>query len=384
MVSCSLGCGRLKAVLQRKSIPFFLLTGPPEKVVAAWLRRQGVGAVVTDFDPLRIKKAWKQSVSEKVDAPFYESDTHNVVPCWVTSQKQEYGAYTIRPKVHKFLKEYLDPFPELNTHKIPWRRGIPKNNWDETIRRLRTDRSVSEVEWIKPGEREARKALSAFIKRKLPHYEKLRNDPTQDGQSNLSPYLHFGQLSVQRVALEVLKEDTPADVKEVFLEELIVRRELSDNFCYYNPDYDKVSGFPEWSRRTLDRHRKDPRAFIYSLEQLENAETHDDLWNATQMEMVKRGKMHGYMRMYWAKKILEWTRSPEVAVDTAIYLNDRYELDGRDPNGYAGIAWSIGGLHDRAWSEREIFGKIRYMSYNGCKTKFDVKRYIEQIKSLGP
>ena len=171
-------------------------------------------------------------------------------------------------------------------------------------------------------------------------------------------------------------------MKNAFLEELIVRRELSDNFCYYNPDYDNIGGFPDWARKTHDKHRKDPRAVIYSRDQFEHAQTHDDLWNAAQMEMVKRGKMHGYMRMYWAKKILEWTQSPEIALETAIYLNDRYEIDGRDPNGYTGIAWSIGGVHDRAWSERSVFGKVRYMSYNGCKSKFNIKKYIERINSL--
>jgi len=162
------------------------------------------------------------------------------------------------------------------------------------------------------------------------------------------------------------------------LEELVVRRELSDNFCFYNPNYDRFAGFPEWARKTLDAHRTDRREHIYSLDNFENAGTHDDLWNAAQIEMTVKGKMHGYMRMYWAKKILEWTETPEDALDVATYLNDKYELDGRDPNGYTGIAWSIGGVHDRAWGERPVFGKIRYMSYNGCKSKFNVKEYIEK------
>jgi deoxyribodipyrimidine photo-lyase len=174
----------------------------------------------------------------------------------------------------------------------------------------------------------------------------------------------------------------PAAVKEAFLEELTVRRELADNFCNYNPSYDQCDAFPDWAKKTLDEHRKDRREFIYSREELENGLTHDQLWNAAQLELVKRGKMHGYMRMYWGKKILEWTRSPEEALKYAIYLNDRYELDGRDPNGYAGIAWSLGGVHDRAWNERPVFGKIRYMSYNGCKSKFNVNKYIEYATNL--
>jgi len=163
---------------------------------------------------------------------------------------------------------------------------------------------------------------------------------------------------------------------------LIIRRELSDNFCNYNPFYDSINGFPDWARDSLDRHRADKRDYKYSFEQLENAETHDDLWNAAQLEMVRKGKMHGYLRMYWAKKILEWTEQPEEALEYALILNNRYELDGRDPNGYTGIAWSIGGLHDRAWGERQIFGKIRYMSYAGSSKKFDIKKYIKKVEQI--
>ena len=168
-----------------------------------------------------------------------------------------------------------------------------------------------------------------------------------------------------------------------FLEELVVRRELADNFCYYNAHYDQFDGFPK-AKETLREHQKDRREYIYTPKEMEAAQTHDDLWNAAQLEKVYRGKMHGYLRMYWAKKILEWTQSPQDALQVAIYLNDRYELDGRDPNGYTGIAWSIGGLHDRAWKERAIFGKVRYMSYNGMKSKFDLKMYIRQVESAMP
>ena len=207
----------------------------------------------------------------------------------------------------------------------------------------------------------------------------MRNDPTREGQSDLSPYLHFGQIAAQRVALEVEGAPAGTKAKEAFLEELIVRRELSDNFCYYHPQYDSVACFPQWARKTLDEHHDDPREYLYTPAQFEQAQTHDDLWNAAQREMVQTGKMHGYLRMYWAKKILEWTSSPEEALKIAIYLNDRYELDGRDPNGYTGIAWSLGGVHDRAWAERKVFGKIRYMSYKGCKAKFDVAAYFKNF-----
>jgi deoxyribodipyrimidine photo-lyase len=376
------GMQEVESNLAEKNIPLHLLTGKPENVVVDWLRTNDIKVMVTDFDPLRIKREWKQRISERIKIPFYEIDAHNIVPCWVLSQKQEYGAYTIRPKIQRDLEEYLEEFPKLKIHAIPWKKRAAKIDWNVVKRAITVDRSVSEVVWIRPGEREARRALTKFIKHKLPLYEETRNDPAMNGQSDLSPYLHFGQLSAQRVALEVARTDATEDAKDAFLEELIVRRELSDNFCFYNPDYDRFAGFPDWAKKTLDKHRKDPRTYIYSLNQFENGDTHDNLWNAAQMEMAKRGKMHGYMRMYWAKKILEWTPSPEIALETAIYLNDKYELDGRDPNGFTGIAWSIGGVHDRAWNERNVFGKIRFMSYNGCKSKFDVKNYIEHIKSL--
>jgi deoxyribodipyrimidine photo-lyase len=208
-------------------------------------------------------------------------------------------------------------------------------------------------------------------------YDERRNDPTQEGQSNLSPYLHFGQISAQRVALTVSASTLPKKDKDAFLEELIVRRELSDNFCYYTKDYASVDAFPEWAQKTLAEHRHDKREYVYTYATFAKAKTHDELWNAAQRELLRTGKMHGYMRMYWAKKILEWTNDPETAMAIAIKLNDTYELDGRDPNGYTGIAWSIGGVHDRAWFDRPIFGKIRYMSANGARSKFDVDAYIK-------
>jgi deoxyribodipyrimidine photo-lyase len=224
--------------------------------------------------------------------------------------------------------------------------------------------------------------LKGFMREGLRSYDEARNDPTVDGQSNLSPYLHFGHISAQRVALAIRESDVGGKSRDAFLEELIVRRELSDNFCFYNRDYDRFEGFPSWAQTTLKQHLRDKRDYRYTLEQFESAGTHDELWNAAQMEMAKTGKMHGYMRMYWAKKILEWTESPEDALKIAMFLNDKYELDGRDPNGYVGCAWSIGGVHDRAWFERPVFGKIRYMSYNGCKSKFNVDAYVQKNKRL--
>jgi len=367
--------------LRGKNIPFILLPGDPEEQIPRFVARERISVLVKDFDPLKIKRIWKTSVSGKIAIPFFEVDTHNIVPCWIASDKMEYAAYTIRPKIRKHLSEFLEPFPRIRKHPHRFNRKTGRINWERVRANIIADRTVPEVSWINPGEKEAARALKKFISKKASDYAKTRNDPTLDGQSGLSPWIHFGHLSAQRVALDMMEGAVSRDSREAFLEELIIRRELSDNFCLYNGKFDSFDGFPEWARKTLDKHRNDKREYVYGLKKFENAETHDPLWNAAQIEMVTTGKMHGYMRMYWAKKILEWTGSPEAAMKIAIYLNDRYEMDGRDPNGYAGISWSIGGVHDRAWGERPVFGKIRYMSYAGARSKFDVKAYIERFSS---
>jgi deoxyribodipyrimidine photo-lyase len=371
------GLAEVEQDLRDHHIPFHLLAGAPEVEVPKFCRQSKAGSLVTDFDPLRLKRQWKEAVARKLDIPFFEVDAHNIVPCWVASQKLEYGAYTFRPKVRRALPEFLEEFPELQKQPAAWGEASAID-WQGILAGLQVDRRVPEVSWLTPGENAARRVLSDFLENKLAHYPDWRNDPTREGQSHLSPYLHFGQIAAQRVVLEVEALPAAPQAKEAFLEELIVRRELADNFCYYHPHYDTVAGFPPWAQKTLQEHRDDPREYLYTLAQLEQAQTHDALWNAAQRQMVKTGKMHGYMRMYWAKKILEWTSSPEEALQVAIYLNDRYELDGRDPNGYTGIAWSLGGVHDRAWRERKVFGKIRYMSYKGCQAKFDVAAYIKK------
>ena len=376
------GLQEVEKNLSKKNIPFFLLSGSPEDEIPGFIKKSKVSALITDFNPLRIKRKWEDAVARNIDIPFYQVDAHNIVPCWIASSKQEYSAHTFRPKLYRALPEFLGEYTTLKKHPFSWKGEMRKINWEKSLKLLDIDLTILETEWIKAGEEEARQVLHDFLENKLSFYNKQRNDPTRDGQSNLSPYLHFGQISAQRVALEVLQASIDKKSQEAFWEELIVRRELSDNFCLYNINYDNFEGFPEWAKKTLNKHRNDKREYIYTLKQFENARTHDALWNAAQWEMVKRGKMHGYMRMYWAKKILEWTESPEKAIEIAIYLNDRYELDGRDPNGYVGIVWSIGGVHDRAWNERPVFGKIRFMSYNGCKAKFNVSKYIEYVQSI--
>jgi deoxyribodipyrimidine photo-lyase len=374
------GLAEAERALADLSIPFVLLRGEPAGTIPVFLKQIDAAALVTDFDPLRVKRRWKREVGERITLPFYGVDAHNIVPCFFVSGKQEFAARTIRPKISRLLRSFLTDFPAPK--KMPRSSiGLAADgaDWKSVLGSFETDRSVPETRFFEPGAKAAAAALRRFIRERLADYDEARNDPVADGQSGLSPYLHFGQISAQRVALEVRKARAPLASKKAFLEELIVRRELADNYCFYNDDYDSFAGFPDWAKRTLERHRRDPREYLYSRRELEAGRTHDSLWNAAQLEMVRTGKMHGFMRMYWAKKILEWSETPEDAMAAAVYLNDRYELDGRDPNGYTGCAWSIGGVHDRPWFERPVYGQVRYMSAAGAARKFDVGAYIEKV-----
>ena len=373
------GLSETRHTLQKLNIEFLFLQGKPEKVINELIEKRSVGTVVVDHNPLNVYRKRIKRVIGKTNIPFYQVDSHNIVPCWITSSKKEYAAYTIRPKIKNNLNTYLTDIPQVIIH--PYGDSRMNNlSLNSILSGIDQDWTVKEVDWVKPGEIAAKDALKK-LKTKLNGYSSNRNDPTKAALSDLSPYFHFGHIAPQRVAWEIHRSKLQKEDKDAFLEEMIIRRELSDNFCEYEPEYDQFEGFHAWSQKTLNEHRNDEREYIYTLSQFEAAETHDDLWNAAQNEMKITGKMHGYMRMYWAKKILEWSPSPETAQQIAIDLNDKYELDGRDPNGYTGIAWSIGGIHDRAWFERPIFGKIRYMNYNGCKSKFNVMKYIEMHNS---
>lgn len=380
------GLAEVESGLARLGIPFFLLTGEPVVEIAKFVKSHKAGAVVTEFDPLRIKLGWRSALASICGVQVVEVDARNVMPARYVSGKQVYGAYTIRPKITRLLHDFLTRFPKMNPHPHPWPRLRNSRQYatgfDAAMNTVRAAGDAGVSKAFVPGEAAAGRRLRKFVRDGLSAYDAARNDPNRDGQSGLSPYLHFGQLSAQRVAYAVTKADEHASAKAAFIEELVIRRELSDSFCLYNAAYDSIDGIPNWARATLDAHRADPREYVYTQDAFEAGSTHDPLWNAAQMEMAVTGKMHGYMRMYWAKKILEWSETPENAFATAIALNDRFSIDGRDPNGYAGIAWSIGGVHDRAWGERPVFGKIRYMSYNGCRGKFDVKAYIRRVEEM--
>ncbi|MBD3186103.1 deoxyribodipyrimidine photo-lyase [Candidatus Bathyarchaeota archaeon] len=371
--------------LRNLHVPLVVVEGDPGEVIPASIEELDAASLVMDFSPLKIKRDWNQDIIERSNIPFHEVDAHNIVPCWLASKKQEYSARFFRPKLFKLLPEFLTPFPQLvpqdfgDNVNVEIKHSISLSSLE--VPRL-IDRDVKPVTWLEAGASHGDRCLENFLENRIENYVALRNDPTKQVESDLSPYLHFGHISAQRVALEVRASGARVDARNGFIEQLVVRRELSDNFCYYNRDYDSPRCFPNWAKTTLKAHESDAREYIYSLEEFERGNTHDPLWNAAQLEMVQRGKMHNYMRMYWAKKILEWTETPKQAMDFAMKLNDKYELDGRDPNGYVGIAWSIGGVHDRAWKERPVLGKVRFMSYNGAKRKFDVEGYIKQVSDL--
>ncbi len=362
--------------LESKKIPFIIVPGNPKDTVPRFLKEVGAGQLVSDSHVLREPRKWKEDVNRNLSCSHVEMDAHNIIPVWLASPKAEYGAYTIRPKIHRLLDEFLVSIPELESH--PYSR----DDADEWLRlqSIRTRQLLLDMSQSSPeasGSRAAMDRMRDFAENRLPDYS-MRNDPNQSVTSELSRFIHFGQISVQRIALEVRKTGDASS--DEFLEELIVRRELAENFCYYNPRYDSLEGAPDWAKKTLHEHEADPREYLYRTDDLEEARTHDRLWNAAQTEMVHTGTMPGYLRMYWAKKILEWSKNADEAYSAAIYLNNRYFWDGRDANGYAGIAWSIGGVHDRAWAERQIFGKIRYMSLSGAKRKFDVMQYIHHVE----
>lgn len=364
--------------LKKHGIPMIILTGNPPEVLSNFSRRINAFSIVCDFDPLRIKRLWKDDLLSRVACPVLEVDAHNIVPCRIASQKQETGARTLRPKIARLMDEYLESFPPLPQFDISAFPYTPPD-FDALLNDLHCSRSVGETASFAPGSCAALRVLNTFIEERITSYNEHANDPNAHAISDLSPYLHFGQISAQKIVLDIMKKCAPSESRKAFIEQIVIRRELSDNYCFYNHDYDTFDGFPDWAKRSHDLHRNDPRDYLYSTDTFENASTHDRLWNAAQKEMITTGKMHNYMRMYWAKKILEWSASPEEAMRTAVYLNDKYSLDGRDPNGYTGCAWSIGGVHDRAWFERGVFGKIRYMNENGCRRKFDVEKYIRQF-----
>ncbi|MCR4417122.1 MAG: deoxyribodipyrimidine photo-lyase [Ignavibacteria bacterium] len=378
------GLIKLRKIFEERRIKFFIRKS--DYVNGSIEISKDAAALVTDRNYLKLQRNWREKVANLIDIPLYEIESDVIVPIELVSQKKEPYAATIRPKILKLLNQFLEPVSYKDLKFKSDFIELDSLNFEtpnEFISNLQIDKSVKPVsEYYEGGYDNALKFLQIFIEKKLSRYKELRSDPTQDFQSELSPYIHFGQISTLQIILEILKHyDIKDENVQTFINEAVIWRELARNFCFYNQMYNQYEGIPDWAKQTLVEHLKDKREFIYSLKELELAKTHDPYWNAAQIQLLKTGKMHNYMRMYWAKRLIEWTKHPKDAFDYACYLNDKYELDGRDPNGYAGISWCFG-THDRPWFERQIFGKVRYMNDKGLERKFDVKKYVEKFSNL--
>lgn len=374
------GLADVQANLSSRGIPFVLHQGDPPGVA---LRLAGESSsIVTDRGYTRIQRGWRDELARQAPCPVIQVDTNVVVPVETASVKEEYSAATFRPRITRQRDTFLQPLspvPYWNSRgplapaaALPPADSVPGEPLEEAL---------------PGGEDAAARELTRFLEERLSRYSELRNVPDRDWTSRMSAYLHFGQISPLEIALravdyhEAVLEPGDASGVETLLEELIVRRELAINYTFYNPHYDSYQGLPQWARTTLEEHRDDRRPWTYSYRQLEAGETHDPYWNAAQHQMLRSGRIHGYMRMYWGKKILEWSPDPEEAFSRAITLNDTYQLDGRDPNGYAGVAWCFG-KHDRPWKERPVFGKVRYMNDRGLERKFkEISRYTRRWTS---
>ena len=378
------GLKDVKKRLEERGVSFVAFKGSPAKEVGKVSRQASM--VVTDCGYLRIQREWRKEVAENAPCPVVQVETDVVVPVEEACPKEAYSAAVLRPKINSHLRKYLVPLTETplkhSLRSLDFAALDLNKSITAILASLSIDRTVQEVNHFQGGTSEAKRLLGDFIAHKLKHYGELRSDPSLDCVSHMSPYLHFGQISPLFIALQVQDAGRiPAKTREAYLEELIVRRELAMNFAHYNPAYDSFRAIPDWAKRTLKVHQKDKREYVYSQEELEEGRTHDPYWNSAQKEMVVTGKMHNYMRMYWGKKILEWCADPGEAFRVAVYLYNKYELDGRDPNSVTGVAWCFG-KHDRPWGERKIFGQVRYMNDAGLRRKFKIDDYVKKIASL--
>jgi deoxyribodipyrimidine photo-lyase len=377
------GLQDVREALKERKIKFFVRRGSPDAV--ALDAGKDASLVVCDMSYLNLQKEWRDKVAEGADCLVVQVETEVVVPVELVSNKQEHAARTLRPKIHEHLDEFLVELAPTVVEKQSLNMkddGLDLSDIQPILEDMDLDRNVTPMSHLyRGGTTAAKEILEEFIENRLGTYVEHRNQPQTDDVSHMSKYLHYGHVSPIYVALKIRDADPPEEDLGSYLEELIVRRELSVNFCHYTPDYDRFSCLPDWAKQTLKEHEKDERDPIYTREQFENAETHDEYWNAAMNEMRCTGYMHNYMRMYWGKKILEWSASPEEAYDTTLYLNNKYFVDGRDPNSYANVAW-VFGQHDRGWQERDVFGKVRYMSAGGLERKTQPKEYVEKVEKL--
>jgi deoxyribodipyrimidine photo-lyase len=375
------GLKETAAALASRGIKMILRRGHPPEVALDLGRRASM--IVCDRGYLRHQRAWRRQVARQARCPVVQLESDVVVPVEVVSDKAEYAARTIRPKIHRHLANYLVALKQAKVQRPSLGlkvKGIELDDTEGILRKLSLDRSVPPVsDWFKGGTSRALKRIDRFIRHRLKYYDQHSNQPQTDDISHMSPYLHFGQISPLQLALKTSRApDSLGSAKDAYIEQLVVRRELAMNFATYTDNYDAYRCIPGWAQKTLADHRQDKREYVYSRRQLENAQTHDAYWNASMLEMKHTGFMHNYMRMYWGKKILEWSSTPQKAFRTTLAINNKYFLDGRDPNSYTGVAW-IYGVHDRAWTERPIFGKTRYMAASGLERKCDITAYVKKV-----
>ena len=379
------GLVQTREQLTRRGIGMQVIKGDdPQAALAALLKKAAL--LICDVGYTRHQRKWRDAVSQSCPCSILAVEGDVVVPVAVTSPKAEYAARTIRPKIHRHIEHFLIPCPRYRpkhpSDENSW-PGLDLTDTNGILEELDLDRSVPAVStFFKGGPKAAHEHLQDFISHRLARYTRNRNQPQTDDISHMSLYLHFGQISPVALALAIRDASTgePED-RDAYLEELIVRRELAVNFVHYTPDYDQATCLPAWAQKSLSEHAADKRPVVYDRQTLEAGLTHDPYWNAAMAEMRTTGFMHNYMRMYWGKKVLEWSPSPQEAYDTLLFLNNRYFIDGRDPNSFAGVGW-VFGLHDRAWFQRDIFGKVRYMAASGLERKCDIKAYVEKVAAL--
>ena len=375
------GLADVAAALEQRNVQFVVVRGHPDDV--ALRLAQDASLVVCDRGYLRPQRQWRERVAADAPCSVVQVESDVVVPVELVSDHQEHAARTIRPKITKHLARFLVDLPTATletTAPAPAVRGEDLSDVDALLDALGLDDEVPVVPLFTGGTSAGKTVLRDFLEDHLDVYAGHRNQPQTSDVSHMSKYLHFGQLSVVYIALEASKKPR-SENRDDFLEELIIRRELPMNFVYYQPRYDAYSSLPDFARTTLSEHEDDPREHLYTRAELEDAQTHDPYWNAAMREMRSTGYMHNYMRMYWGKKILEWSSTPQDAHATALYLNNKYFIDGRDANSFANVAW-VFGQHDRGWGERDVFGKIRYMNAAGLERKADPKAYVAKVDQL--
>ncbi len=376
------GLAEVERELEARGIGFVIRRGAPDEVALELAEKAAL--VVCDRGYLKLQKAWRETLSRRATCRVVQVEGDVVVPVETASPKHEYAARTLRPKLNRLWDEYIVP---LTTRPVRHRAAglrvestIDLSDRPRALGSLEIDHGVGPVRRFRGGASHARARLRAYLAGPFAHYATVRGRPEAGAASHMSPYLHFGQISPVEIALAVCAAPAGDDDKAAYLEELIVRRELAMNHVFYDERYDTYETVPAWARKTLDGTRGETRPHLYTCPQFEAGETHDVYWNAAMKEMRTTGYMHNHMRMYWGKKILEWSRSPEEAFDTTLRLNNRYFLDGRDANSFTNVAW-IYGLHDRPWGPQKVFGTVRSMGRNSLK-KFDADAYVRTVDAL--